>query len=171
MIILVFPAQATEVEPFNLSHSTGQLLYVLSVGSIFNGSVSATGSVRVWMNAPNGEQVINLGLIDVSTSFGLVAQQNGTYILNFENDLQNTISVTFSYQTTPELFEGKRDSNPSRISLDYLIIPIFLSIFGSALILLVMRRKNKTIVSRGSNYCGNLKIKSLKNEKLLLGFY
>jgi len=154
MVILVFPVKATEVEPFNLNHSTGQLLYVLSVGSIFNGSVSATGSVRVWMNAPNGEQVINLGLIDVPTSFGFVAQQNGTYILNFENDLQNTISVTFSYQTTPELFAGKEDSTSSRISLDYLIIPILLSIFGSALILLVMRRKNKTIVSRGVTIAG-----------------
>jgi len=143
IVILVFPAQATEVEPFNLSHSTGQLLYVLSVGSIFNGSVSATGSVRVWMNAPNGDQVINLGLIDVPTSFGFVAQQNGTYILNFENDLQNTISVNFSYQTTPELYAGKEDNNPSRVSLSYLIIPILLSIFGSALILLVMRRKKR----------------------------
>ena len=149
MVILVFPAQATEVEPFNLSHSTGQLLYVLSVGSIFNGSVSATGSVRVWMNAPNGEQIINLGLIDVPTNFGFVAQQNGTYILNFENDLQNTISVTFSYQTIPELFAGKDDNNPYRLSLSYLIIPILLSIFGSVLILLVMRRKNKIMVSKG----------------------
>lgn len=148
--ILVTPAQATEVEAFHLSHSTGQLLYVLSVGSIFNGSVSATGSIRVWMNAPNGEQVINLGLIDVPTSFGLVAQQNGTYILNFENDLQNTVSVTFSYQTTPELFAGKEDNNRSRISLSYLIIPILLSIFGSAIILLVIRRKNKIIVSKGT---------------------
>ena len=149
MVILVFPSQATEVEPFNLSHSTGQLLYVLSVGSIFNGSVSATGSVRVWMNAPNGEQIINLGLIDVPTNFGFVAQQNGTYILNFENDLQNTISVTFNYQTVPELFTGEEDNNSYRLSLSYLIVPILLSIFGSVLILLVMRRKNKIMVSKG----------------------
>jgi hypothetical protein len=144
-VLLLMPlvsssAFATTVPPFTLSESSNKLQYVLPAGTTFNGSISTTGSVRFWVNAPNFVQVVNLGIIDKSATFSFVAQQNGTYTFNFENDMPNSIQVTFSYVTNPEI----PGNNATGISLSSpLIITIIIAAVGSVLIFFVIRRKSK----------------------------
>ena len=103
MFLVPLSVYATTVPSFTLSPSSNQLQqlqYVLPSGTTFNGSVSTTGDVQVWVNSPEAE-IVNLGIIDDTTAFSFVAQQNGTYTVNFENDMSNTVQVTFSYVTNP----------------------------------------------------------------------
>ena len=140
MATLVF---ATTVSTFTLSSaSSNQLQYVLPQGTTFNGTISTTGSVRFWVSDPNMAEIVNLGIIDKTATFGFVAQQSGTYTLNFENDVpnSNSIQVTFSYVTNPEI---PSSNNSSGGSLIYLLITIVIAAIGSIVIILLLRRKNK----------------------------
>ena len=127
-------ALAATIPTFTLTFSSKQIQYSLPQGTVFNGTISATGSLRFWVSAPNGAEIVNLGIIDNNAAFGFVAQQNGTYTLNFENDLPQQIQVTFSYETNPDVFSG-RDS--AGIPFTYLLIAvIIIAVTGSVLILL-----------------------------------
>jgi hypothetical protein len=137
--LMVFSASATTVPTFTLSASSNELQYVLPQGTIFNGTISTTGSVRFWVSDPNFTEIVNLGIIDNTATFSFVAPQNGTYTLNFENDLSNTIQVTFSYVTNPVI----PGSNNPGISQSYLIITVIIAVVGSLLIIFIMRRKSK----------------------------
>ena len=69
-----FSAFAVTVPSFTLSPSSNQLQqfqYVLPSGTTFNGSVSTTGDVQVWVNSPEAE-IVNLGIIDKTTAFSFV---------------------------------------------------------------------------------------------------
>ncbi len=134
------PAFATTVPTFTLSASSNQLQYVMPQGTIFNGTIATTGSVQFWVSAPNYAEIVNLGIIDQTTTFSFVAPQNGTYTLNFENDISNSVQVTFSYVTNPVI----PGSNNSGISQSYLLITVIVAVLGSFLIIFVLHRKSKT---------------------------
>lgn len=138
---------AVTVPAFTLSDSTNQLQYVLPAGTTFNGTISTTGDVRFWVSAPNYGEIVDLGIIDKTTSFGFVAQQNGTYYMNFEEDTPNSIQVTFSYTTNPQI----PNSNLTGISLIYEIITVVIAVVGSILIIFIIRRKNKISTSASRN--------------------
>jgi hypothetical protein len=141
MSVMASSAFATTVPTFTLSSESSQLPYVLPQGTTFNGSISTTGSVRFFISAPNGTIIINLGIIDKPATFGFVSQQNGTYTLNFENDLPNSIQVTFSYVTDPEIPGSNNSTGISPIYL--LLIVVIIVVVGSFLIIFIMRRKSK----------------------------
>ena len=138
--LTAFSMFAVTVPTFTLSLSSNQLQYVLPVRTTFNGSVSTTGMVRFWVSAPNEAEIINLGIIDKTTTFSFIAQQDGTYTFNFENDLPNTIQVTFSYVTDPAI----PSNNSTGISTTYMLITVIIAVTGSVLIILVLRHKSKT---------------------------
>ncbi|MGD0449693.1 MAG: hypothetical protein ABSA79_01395 [Candidatus Bathyarchaeia archaeon] len=138
MILSAFASTAT-FPTFTLSSSSTQLHYALPTGTQFNGSILTTGPVRFFLSAPNGTVIVNLGLVDKATTFSFTAWQTGNYTLNFENDLPNSIQVTFSYVTNPDI---SGDSNSGGIPLIYLPIFIIITVFGSILIIFVARRKN-----------------------------
>jgi hypothetical protein len=110
------------------------------MGTTFNGSITTTGAIRFFISAPNGTVIANLSLIDKSATFSFVAQQNGTYILNFENDLPNSVQVSFSYVTNPDISGG---GNSPGIPFSYLSIFIIVAVVGSIVIFFVMRRRRK----------------------------
>ena len=140
LIILSASATTATFPTFTLSASSTQLHYDLPVGTQFNGSISTTGPVRFFLSAPNGTVIINLGLVDRTTTFSFTARQTGNYTLNFENDLPNSIQVTFSYVTNPDISGG---SNSGGVPPIYFPIFIIVTVFGSILIIVIARRKNK----------------------------
>ena len=133
----IFSAFGTTIPTFTLSAQTSQLRYTLPAGTTFNGSISTSGTIRFWISDPDGALIVNLGLVDNATSFSFVTQQAGNYSLNFENNLPNPVEVNFSYQTNPDL------SSNNSIPLIYLTIPIAIGVFGSVLIVVLVRRKRK----------------------------
>jgi LPXTG-motif cell wall-anchored protein len=145
MSFMALLASATTLPTINLSASSAQLPIMLPTGTMFNGSISTTGTVRFWVSAPNGAQIINLGLIDKAEKFNFVAQQNGNYTLNFENILTDSIQVTFSYVTDPDI---SSDNNSTGIQSVYLLLSIAIAVLGSILIIFFIRRKNKFHVSQ-----------------------
>ena len=140
MSFMALLASAATLPVITLSASSAQLPIMLPTGTTFNGSISTTGTVRFWVSAPNGAQIVNLGLIDKTTAFSFIAEQNGNYTMNFENDLTNSIQVNFSYVTNPDISSG---NNSSGIPLVYLVISIVIAVLGSILIIFFVRRKNK----------------------------
>jgi hypothetical protein len=140
LVLLAAPAVfATTELPFTLSASSNQLYYGVKAGTVFNGSISTTGDVRFWVSAPNAEEIVNLGIVDKSASFSFVAQQNGTYTMNFEEDTSNTVTVTFSYTSNLAV----SDLNATGINLLYLVVTVLVAVFGSILIIIIIRRRNK----------------------------
>ncbi len=110
--LCVSPAFATDTTKFSLALASNQIQYNIPAGTTFNGSIATTGMVRFWVTAPNDAEIVNLGIIDKNSSFSFVAQQNGTYTFNFENDLPNTITVTFSYTANPQLPNTNTGESP-----------------------------------------------------------
>ena len=141
MPLMALFASATTVPAFTVTQAS-QLQIAMPAGTTFNGSISTSGTLRFWVSAPNGDQIVNLALIDEPTTFGFVAQQNGNYTLNFENDVprSNPIQVSFSYTTNPDISGG--DSSTG-IPISYLAITIIITVFGSILIIFFVRSKNK----------------------------
>lgn len=137
-------ASATTLPAITLSASSAQLPIILPTGTTFNGSISTTGTVRFWVTAPNGVQIVKLGLIDTTTTFSFVANQNGNYTMNFENGLINPTQVTFSYVTDPDI---PSVNNSTGIPLVYLLLSIIIAVLGSILIIFFVRRKNKLCTS------------------------
>ena len=127
MSFMTLLASATTLPAITLSASSAQLPIMLPTGTIFNGSISTTGTVRFWVSAPNGAQIVNLGLIDKAEKFSFVAKQNGNYTLNFENILTDSIQVTFSYVTDPDI---SSDNNSTGIPPVYLLLSIVYCCFG-----------------------------------------
>jgi len=137
--VITISVFATTEPTFTLNFSSKQLQYGLPQGTTFNGTISTTGSVRFWINAPNEAQIVNLGIIDKTTTFSFLAQQNGTYKLNFENDMPTSIQVTFSFTTDPQI----PNNNSTGLSLTYILIPIIIAGLIGIFIISLLRRKNK----------------------------
>ena len=138
---MVFSASASTVSTFTVYESS-QIQFAIPTGTTFNGSISVTSTVRFWINAPDGTQIVNLGLIDSTATFGFVAQESGNYTMNFENDLPNAnpSQVTFSYITNPEL---PQSGNSTTIPLTYWIAIILIVVVGVVLIVVLKYRKDR----------------------------
>jgi hypothetical protein len=138
LVLLTAPAVFATTEPsFTLSASSNELYYVVKAGTVFNGSISTTGDVRFWVSAPNAEQIVDLSIVDKSATFSFVAQQNGTYVMNFEDDLSNTVTVTFSYTSNPAV----SDLNSTGINPLYLLITAIIAVSGSIILIIIVRRR------------------------------
>ena len=135
-------ALTTTVPTFTLNFQTNRLQFVLPQETTFAGTITTTGSVRVWVSDPNQAQIINIGIIDKTAIFNFQATQNGTYTINFENDLHNPIQVTFSYETNPPLL-GNNNSTGKTFSMLQLTEIIAAIVLASLLIFIIIRRINK----------------------------
>lgn len=134
---LLLTAQAATTETFTVTRGTYQVTFNLPAGTAFNGSLTTTGTVRVWVNDANGSLIANSGMVDSNASFNFTAAKDGNYIVNFENPMSNSASVTFTYQTDPEL---PSDSNSI---LPFWLLPVFvvITIVGCVLIIYLSRRR------------------------------
>ncbi len=135
---LTLSASAATTETFTVTASTMQYTFDLPQGTIFNGSLSTTGTVRVWVSDANGSLAANLGLVDSSAKFGFVANNAGKYYVNFENNLGNSVQVTFTYQTDPELPGGG-----SLIPFSYWPVFAAITVVGAVLIVYFIRKNRK----------------------------
>ncbi len=140
LALFATPIYAANEQTFTLNQSIAQFRYTLPANTTFNASISTTGAVRVWLTEPNGTAIINSGIIEKDTTFSFVAKQNGTYTLNFENDVASPIQVTFSYQTNPPLEGDNNNSVDALLSL--LPILVVITVVGSVLIVLFIHRRN-----------------------------
>ena len=109
---------------------------------MFNGTITTTGTVRFWISAPDGSPGLNLGLIDGTTQFGFVAQQDGNYTFNFENGVVGSVPVQvgFTYTTDPDISGG---DNSTGAPLTYWAVFATITVVGSILIIVLVRRRNK----------------------------
>jgi maltose-binding protein MalE len=139
-VALSAAAHATTVPTFSLSEETRILQYTIPAGTAFNGTVSTTGSVRIWVSDPSLNQIVNLGIVDQSAKFNFTAPENGTYTFNFENDMQNTVQVSFSFTTNPQI---SIPSDSGGLSITYLAVTGAVAVIGSIAIILFLRRKGK----------------------------
>jgi hypothetical protein len=129
--------QAATTETFTVTRATYQITFNLPAGTAFNGSLSTTGTVRVWVNDANGTLIANPGLVDTTASFNFTTAKDSNYYINFENPMSTSASVTFTYQTDPELPSG------SSSILPFWLLPIFvvITIVGCVLIFYFSRKR------------------------------
>jgi hypothetical protein len=137
---LILTAQAANTETFTVTKTTYQITFNLPAGTAFNGSLSTTGTVRVWVNDDNGSLIASPGLVDQTASFSFTAAKEGNYYINFENPMSNSASVTFTYQTDPELPSGNQSILP------FWLLPVFvvITIVGCVLIFYFSRKRRNT---------------------------
>lgn len=124
---------------FSITGSIKQIPINLPAGTIFNGTITATGTIRVWASDANGSLVANPGLVDNQGQLNFIAVKGGVYTLSFENNLPDTVQVTFSYQTDPDT----SGENTSVLPISYLPVFIIVTVVGCILIIYFARRKNK----------------------------
>lgn len=141
----VFSVSATTEPSFTLSASSNQFQYKLPAGTIFNGTIQTSGEVQFWVNAPNYNEIVNLGIIDKTTTFSFVAPQNGTYTMTFNEDSGNSVTVTFSYTTNPVIPGSNISPETGYI---YTAITVVIAVVGSIIVILIVRRISKTQASR-----------------------
>jgi hypothetical protein len=141
MALLFSTATAATTETFTVTPpSTIQYTFHLPKDTTFNGSISTSGTLRVWVTNSSGAQIVNIGLIGESADFSFVANVGGNYSVNFENDLPKPVQVTFTYDTTPEL----PNADSSIVPLNYLPFFIAIVVLGSLLIFFLVRRNKKS---------------------------
>ncbi len=164
----VFSASATTVSTLTVSQSS-QIQFLLPAGTTFNGSISVSSSLRFWVNAPSGYQILNLGLVDQSEVFSFVAQEDGNYTMNFENDLPyaNPVQVTFSYTTNPDITSN---DNSTGIPLTYWLAILLIVIVGVILIVLLRYRKDRNRVSNDYGEATSNPPENLPDSNLLFRF-
>jgi hypothetical protein len=133
-------ATAAITSTFTITASTKQILIDLPAGTVFNSTINTSATIRVWASDKNGSLVSNLGLIDNSAQLNFVAPNDGIYTINFENNLANPSSVTFTYQTNPDVTGG----NTSILPITYLPIFIAITIVGIVAIIYISRKNRKS---------------------------
>lgn len=138
-ICLIPLASATTTSTFTVAASTNQIIIDLPQGTIFNSTITTSGTIRVWASDVNGSLVSNLGLVDNSGKLNFVATKGGIYTINFENNVANSATVTFSYQTDPELSTG----NTSVLPITYLPVFIAITVVGCIVIIYLSRKNRK----------------------------
>ena len=136
---LMLTAQAAATETFTVTQTTYQITFNLPAGTAFNGSLSTTGTVRVWVSDQNGSLIANPGLVDNTASFNFTAAKEGNYYVYFENPLSSSAAVTFTYQTDPDVTSGTQSILP------FWLLPVFvvITIAGCILLFYVIRRRGK----------------------------
>jgi len=157
-------AYATAVPPFTLEpFSASYLVYNLPEGTTFNGSISPSGDVRVFVSNPSNAQIVNLGIIYQATTFTFNATQNGNYTVYFENDLNNEVDISFSYVTNPLI----PNNTNSLFSISFSELMTILSIVAVAVILILrfaLRRSQNKLARQNQNQAHkpNAKITSMR---------
>lgn len=140
IIICLTPlVSAATTSTFTIAASTKQILLDLPSGTIFNSTINTSATIRVWASDKNGSLVANSGLIDNNAQLNFVAPNDGIYTFNFENNLGNSASVTFTYQTNPDV----TGDNSSILPITYLPIFIAITIVGIFLIFYLTRKNHK----------------------------
>ncbi len=134
---VISASSATNVPSFTVTRLS-QLPINLPAGTAFDGTVGTSGVIRVWVSAPDGAQVANLGLVDEPTKISFVATKGGNYTFNFENGIvgSNPVQVSFSFTTDPDISSGDSQGLPP-ITLAAIAI---IGIVGSVLIFVTIRR-------------------------------
>jgi len=145
--LAAYPACAIYTTKFSLALSTNQIQFKIPKGTTFSGTVSATGLIRFWATAPGGGPVTDLGLVEKTTAFSFVSLLNGTYTFNFENDMPNTVTVTFSYDTYPSLPNTGTGTPATYILAGVLAV----AVAGSLFIIFLVRIKNRKAYKRTSS--------------------
>lgn len=140
LVAPIFECTSAATTSFSLSAETAQYRYLLPAGTTFNGTINTSGTIRFWASDPNGNQIVNLGLVDDSGSFSFVAQEYGNYTLNFESNMLNSdpVQVTFTYLTNPDITSGAPSSPLNTVLISAVIIVV-----GSALIIVFIRFRNR----------------------------
>ena len=108
----------------------------LKVGYIITGSVTVSGGgneIKFWVIDPDGNQVINLGIIIRGKSFEFTTQKNGAYYLRFDNRESTALkNVIISYDVQ------MNSNTPNPYLLEKIILILVLITF---LILIYWRRR------------------------------
>lgn len=135
---LVLAASATNVPSFAVTELS-ELPIQLPAGTTFNGSIAASGLIRVWVVAPQGAQGISLGIIDKPTDFGFVATKEGNYTVYFENGAfgSSPVQVNFSFTTDPDISGNDQQLG---IPLIYIAAVAAVGVVGSILIFFTIRQ-------------------------------
>jgi|WetSurMetagenome_2_1015567.scaffolds.fasta_scaffold39547_5 hypothetical protein len=134
----VLATSATNVPSFTVT-GLMQLPIELPAGTTFNGSIAASGLIRVWVVAPESAQGISLGIVDKPTDFGFVATKEGNYTVYFENGAlgSSPVQVNFSFTTNPDITGNDQQSG---IPLIDIAAVMAIGIVGSVLIFVTIRR-------------------------------
>lgn len=138
---LISLASAAVTSNFSITGTIKQIPIDLPSGTIFNSTITTTGTVRVWASDANGSLVANLGLVDNQGQLNFVAVKGGVYTISFENNLLSTVQVTFSYQTNPDISGG----NNSVLPISYLPVFIIVTVVGCVLIIYFGRRNRRKV--------------------------
>lgn len=133
-------ASAATTSTFTITGTTKQILLDLPTGTVFNSTINTSATVRVWASDKNGSLVANAGLIDNNGQLNFAAPNSGVYTISFEASVANPASVTFTYQTTPDVTGG----NTSILPITYLPVFIAITIVGIVAIIYVSRKNRKT---------------------------
>lgn len=133
-------ASAATTSTFTITGSTKQVYLDLPAGTVFNSTINTSATIRVWASDKNGSLIANLGLIDNSAQLNFVALNSGVYTISFESSIANSASVTFTYQTDPDVTGG----NTSTLPITYLPVFIVITIVGIVVIIYISRKNRKS---------------------------
>jgi hypothetical protein len=141
--LVAFPGFATTTKSLTIPQlSTTFFTLTLPQGTKMNGSVTPESSVRFFINNPLGNEIVDLGIVNTTTTFAFTATQDGNYTLSFENGQLNSITMWFSYETQPEI--PSNASSPTPLSLSELVTIIsIVAIIAVLTLSLVLRRQRK----------------------------
>jgi hypothetical protein len=167
LALTISSVSASTTSTFSVTQAS-QTKFLLPMGTIFNGSISVSGTLRFWASAPDGSQIVNLGLIDHSASFGFVVSQDGNYTMNFENGLPmaNPVQVSFSYTTNPDVTSN---NNSTGTPLAYWATMALIVVLATVLIVLLVRRKKDRGLTVQGEVTSNSSV-NLFESVLLSGF-
>lgn len=132
-------ASAATTSSFTITGSTKQILLDLPSGTVFNSTIKTSATIRVWASDKNGSLIANLGLVDNSAQLNFVAPNSGVYTISFESSVANPASVTFTYQTDPDVTGSKTSTLP----ITYLPVFIAIIIVGIVVIIYISRKNRK----------------------------
>jgi hypothetical protein len=133
-------ASAATTSSFTITGSTKQILLDLPGGTVFNSTINTSATIRVWASDKNGSLIANLGLVDNSAQLNFVAPNSGVYTISFEASVANPASVTFTYQTDPDV----TGSNTSTLPITYLPIFVTITIVGIVVIIYISLKNRKS---------------------------
>jgi hypothetical protein len=133
-------ASAATTTNFTITGSTKQILLDLPAGTVFNSTINTSATIRVWASDKNGSLIANLGLVDNSAQLNFVAPNSGIYTISFESSVAKPASVTFTYQTNPDVTGG----NTSILPITYLPIFIAITIVGIVAVIYLSRKNQKS---------------------------
>lgn len=132
-------ASASTTTTFTITGSTKQIPIDLPAGTVFNSTINTSATIRVWASDKNGSLIANLGLIDNSAQLNFVAPNSGIYTISFESSIAKPASVTFTYQTNPDV----TGDNTSMLPITYLPIFIAITIVGIVVIIYISRKNRQ----------------------------